>query len=780
MQQRRALTPGDESDETRRQRLDSRSGCARRHAAALGPSRPAPHDRREVRLRHGPVRGLHRPPRRPCGALVRDARLGGGRAVSHNHRRSFARRHAPGAAGLGGDRRRPVRLLPVRTDHVRGRAAGGEPRPKRRRHRRRPGRKHLPLRHLPADPRGRAPRRGAQQAGAAMSPLSRRELLHSSLLSGAGLVIAFHVPRKVRAAGPPPKAPPDPNAFVRVAPDGTVTVLLAHSEMGQGIWTGLAMMIAEELDCDWSKVRVEHAPAAPVYAHPAFGMQMTGGSSTTWSEFERYRTVGAMARDMLVRAAAAKWRTDPKKLSTANGFVTDGKRKLSYGDLALAAQALQPSKTVTLKDKKDWKILGKPTRRLDTPEKITGKAQFGIDVQFAGLRTALVARSPVFGGTVKSFDAGKAKAVPGVEQVVQVPSGVAVVAANFWSAKLGRDALRIEWSEGPGASVDSAALLQSYRATAKGSGGAMAGKKGDADAALLAAKKRVEAEYDVPYLAHATMEPMNCTVNLDGNRCEIWTGTQFQTMDQMTAAKIAGVPPEHVTIHTMFLGGGFGRRATPASDFVGEAVHVAKAAGVPVKVVWTREDDMHGGYYRPLFLHRIEVGVDGDGAPVAWRHGIVGQSILAGTAFEKMMVKDGIDAASVEGVTDSPYLESVGSRRITLHSPRNPVTVLWWRSVGNTHTAFAMESMIDELAWSAERDPVEYRAGLLKASPRHLRALKLAAEKAGWGDSPPKGRARGVAVHESFGSIVAQVAEVSVDPDKSIRVHKVTCAVDCA
>jgi len=614
-----------------------------------------------------------------------------------------------------------------------------------------------------------------------MSPLSRREVLRSSLVSGAGLFIAFHIPSKARAAeaAAPKKPPPDPNAFVRVAPDGSVTVLLAHSEMGQGIWTGLAMMVAEELDCDWSQMRVEHAPAAPVYAHPAFGIQMTGGSTTTWSEFERYRTVGAMARDMLVRAAAARWRTDPKKLQTAGGFVTDGRRKLSYGQLAQAAQALSPPRSVALKDKSEWKILGKPTRRLDTPEKINGKAQFGIDVQFDGLRTALVARSPVFGGTVKSFDAAKAKAVPGVEQVVQVPSGVAVVAANFWSAKLGRDALRVEWSEGPGASVDSSALLQNYRATAKGSGGAVAAKKGDADAALLAAKKLVEAEYDVPYLAHATMEPMNCTVKLEGNRCEIWAGTQFQGMDQMTAAKIAGVPPEHVTIHTMFLGGGFGRRATPTSDFVSEAVHVAKAAGVPVKVVWTREDDTQGGYYRPLFLHRIEVGVDGDGAPVAWRHGIVGQSILAGTPFEKMMVKDGIDATSVEGVTDSPYLESVGSRRITLHSPRNPVTVLWWRSVGNTHTAFAMESMIDELAWSAGRDPVEYRAGLLKASPRHLRALKLAAEKAGWGDSPPKGRARGVAVHESFGSIVAQVAEVSVDPDKSIRVHKVTCAVDC-
>ena len=287
------------------------------------------------------------------------------------------------------------------------------------------------------------------------------------------------------------------------------------------------------------------------------------------------------------------------------------------------------------------------------------------------------------------------------------------------------------------------------------------------------------AEYDVPYLAHAPMEPLNCTVKLEGGRCEIWTGTQFQTMDQMSAAKIAGVPQENVVIHTQFLGGGFGRRATPSSDFVSEAVHVAKAAGVPVKTVWTREDDIQGGYYRPLFLHRIEVGLDGKGAPVAWKHTIVGQSILAGTPFEQFMVKNGVDATSVEGVTDSPYVEEVPARLITVHSPRTPVPVLWWRSVGNTHTAFAMESIVDELAYAAGRDPLEFRAALLAHKPRHLRALKTAADKAGWAKAPPAGRARGLAVHESFGSIIAQVAEVSVDDDKRIQVHKVTCAVDC-
>jgi len=612
-----------------------------------------------------------------------------------------------------------------------------------------------------------------------MSTLTRRELLAKSLLSGAGLFVAFHVPRKAGAVPEPAaKQLPDPNAFVRVAPDDSVTVLLAHSEMGQGIWTGLAMLIAEELECDWSKIRVEHAPAAPVYAHPAFGMQMTGGSTTTWSEFDRYRTAGAMARDMLVRAAAAQWKTDPKRLHTEKGYVVRGKQRLSFGQLAVAAQALTPPKKVQLKDRKDWKILGKPMRRLDSPEKITGKAQFGIDVRLPDLRTALVARSPVFGGKVKSFDAGKARQVKGVEQVVQVPTGVAVVATNFWSAKLGRDALQIDWDLGPGASLDTTRLLEDYRAQAR-TKGPVAAERGDADAALAAAARRVVAEYDVPYLAHATMEPMNCTVRLAAGRCEIWTGTQFQTMDQASAARITGLAPESVFIHTQFLGGGFGRRATPSSDFVSEAVHVAKAAGVPVKVVWTREDDMRGGYYRPLFLHRIEAGLDAKGRLSAWRHGIVGQSILTGTPFEPFMVKNGIDATSIEGVTESPYLEGVPARRVTLHSPRNPVPVLWWRSVGNTHTAFAMESMLDELAWAAEQDPLEFRAALLAEKPRHLRALKTAAQMAGFGKPAPAGRARGMAVHESFGSIVAQVAEVSVDEDKEIRVHRVSCAVDC-
>jgi isoquinoline 1-oxidoreductase beta subunit len=608
---------------------------------------------------------------------------------------------------------------------------------------------------------------------------SRRDFLKTGAVVSGGLVIAFLVPGAKRFAlaqqAPGAKLPP-PNAFLRIGNDDSITVYLAHSEMGQGIWTTLPMLIAEELDADWSRIRVEHAPAAPTYAHTAFGVQMTGGSSTTWSEFDRYRQAGAMARALLVQAAAQRFRVRPATIRTENGEVIAGEHRVRYGDLADAAAKLRAPKSVKLKESKDWKIIGKATRRLDAPEKITGRAQFGMDVQFPGLLTAVVERSPVFGGTVKSFDATAAKAVPGVRAVVQVPSGVAVVADHFWPAKLGRDALKVDWDLGSNAALDSDALREQFRRLA-GTQGAIAERAGDAAGALAKAAQTIEAEYYVPYLAHAPMEPLNCTVRIGPDKCEIWTGTQFQTMDQGVAAKITGLKPEQVMIHTTFLGGGFGRRATPTSDFVSEAVHVAKAANAPVKTVWTREDDVRGGYYRPAYLHRARIGVGVDGLPQSWHHSIVGQSILAGSPFEAM-VKDGIDATSVEGVTDSPYLKHVADRRIELHSPKTGIPVLWWRSVGHTHTAFVMETLIDELAHLAGKDPVAYRRVLLKDHPRPLGALNLAAQKAGWGSALPAGRARGIAVHESFGSFVAQVAEVSID-DGRIRVHRVVCAIDC-
>jgi isoquinoline 1-oxidoreductase beta subunit len=475
-------------------------------------------------------------------------------------------------------------------------------------------------------------------------------------------------------------------------------------------------------------------------------------------------------------AAAAKWKVPGGQCVAKDGAVTNGKKKLTYGQLATAAMALTPPDKVTLKAPADWTLIGKPTKRLDTPEKITGRAKFGMDVQMPGLQTALVARPPAFGASFASMDDTAAKKVPGVSKVVRTSTGVAVVGAHFWAAKLGRDALSVQWNAPSGGGVTSAAQLAEYRAKAQ-TNGPVAGEAGDVDGALAASKTKLVAEYDVPYLAHAPMEPLNCTVKIDGDKCEIWTGTQMQTGDQAAAAKILGIPVENVTINTMFLGGGFGRRASPNSDFVGEAVEVAKAAGVPVKVVWTREDDIRGGYYRPAYVHRIEVGMNAQGVLMAWKHAVVGQSIMMQTPF-KARVQNGIDPSSVEGLFDSPYLESVPARRVMLHSPENPVTVLWWRSVGNTHTAFAMESMIDELAAATSQDPLAYRLRLLAGKPRHVAALTLAAEKAGWGKPIAAGHALGLAIHESFGTIVAEVAEVSVERKKP-RVHRVTCVVDC-
>lgn len=616
-----------------------------------------------------------------------------------------------------------------------------------------------------------------------INALSRRGFLKGSALLGSGLVVAFVMPGAHRfAMGAENQGNVfAPNAFLRIGNDNSVTVLLGHSEMGQGIWTGLTMLIAEELDADWSKIRVEHSPASAAdYGMPGFGgMQITGGSTSTWMEFDRYRQAGAAARLMLIDAAAKRFNVAPSEIRTESGVVIAGEHRATYGELADdAGQLPRPDPaSIKLKDTKDWRLIGKPTKRLDTPEKITGRAKFGMDVQFDGLMTAMVARSPTFGGSVKSFEGAEALAIPGVHKVVQVPTGIAVIADHFWAAKLGRDALKIEWNPGPNAGLNSRALLENFRKLAT-TPGLNAGQAGDTQAALAKATKTIDAEYSVPYLAHAPMEPLNCTVSITKDKCEIWTGTQFQTLDQMVAGKITGLKPEQVEIHTEFLGGGFGRRANPTSDFVSEAVYVAKAAGAPVKTVWTREDDIRGGYYRSAFLHHARIGLGADGLPLAWKHVMVGQSIMAGTSLEASMVKDGIDKTSVEGVADSPYIEGLANHQIELHSPKTGISVLWLRSVGHTHTAFVVESLIDELATATGKDPVEYRRTLLKDHPRHLGVLNLAVEKANWKAPLPDGHALGVAVHESFGSYVAQVAEVSQD-NLAIRVHRVVCAVDC-
>jgi len=615
--------------------------------------------------------------------------------------------------------------------------------------------------------------------------MKRRDFFKTGAALGGGLLLSLYIPEWVLAdsvheATPlTPSIPPfAPNAFVRIGTDNIVTVIVNKSEMGQGVYTSLPMLVAEELEADWSKVRYEPAPVDAAYNHPVFGIQMTGGSTSTASEWERFRQAGATARVMLIGAAAKNWKVDPASLRAENGYVINpaSGARASFGSLAEVAATMTPPKDVPLKDPKDFKLIGKPTRRLDTPDKVNGAAQFGLDIAIPGMMTVLVARAPVFGGKVLSFNADKAKAVPGVKNVVQIPSGVAVIAKGFWPAKQGRDQLEISWDDGPNAALSTTGMREQYATLAK-TPGLVARKVGDPTKALAGATKTITAEYEMPYLAHAAMEPLNCVVDLRSDRCEIWTGTQFQTGDRAAAAAAAGLKPEQVTIHTPLLGGGFGRRANPASDFVIEAVQVAKAAKAPVKVVWTREDDTRGGWYRPMWSDRFTGGIDEKGNPVAWTHTIVGQSIIAGTPFEGFLIKDGIDGTSVEGAADLLY--GIPNLQVDLHTPKIGVPVLWWRSVGHSHNGFAVEAFFDELAHAGGKDPYELRRTLLADQPRMRVVLELAAQKGDWGKRLPAGRGRGIATHFSFSSYVAQVAEVSVDKQGAVRVHRMVCAVDC-
>ena len=609
--------------------------------------------------------------------------------------------------------------------------------------------------------------------------LSRRDFMKTGALAGGGLLLGLYVPGGNRIANAAPVAGRfAPNAFIRIGADDLVTVVVNHSEMGQGVYTALPMLVAEELEADWSKVRVEAAPVDPAYNHAAFGIQMTGGSSSTWSEYERLRKAGATARTMLTQAAADTWGVEASTCRAENGSVVHAAsgRRLSYGKLAEKAAALQPPANVALKDPKDFKLIGKATKRLDSPEKSNGKGMFGLDVTVPGMLVALIARPPVFGGKAKSFDATRAKKVRGVRHVVAIDRGVAVVADGFWAAKNGRDVLDVVWDDGPLGGLDSTKQREEYAELAK-KPGAVAKKDGDAAAAMATAASKLEAVYQVPYLAHAMMEPLNCVADVRADSAEVWTGTQFQTMERVVAAKAAGLKPEQVKINTMLLGGGFGRRAVPDCHFVAEAVQVSKAVKAPVKVIWTREDDIRGGYYRPTAHHTVAGGLDASGNIVAWQHRIVCQSFMAGTPFEAFAVKDGVDSTAVEGVSDLPY--DIPNILADWQKAPSGVPTLWWRSVGHSHTAFVVESFLDELAHAGRKDPLELRRALLAKHPRHRAALELAAEKAGWGKPLPEGQGRGLAVHESFGSFVAQVAEVTVSEYGDVRVNRVVCAIDC-
>ncbi|HEX5787192.1 MAG TPA: xanthine dehydrogenase family protein molybdopterin-binding subunit [Woeseiaceae bacterium] len=612
--------------------------------------------------------------------------------------------------------------------------------------------------------------------------LSRRGFIAASAAVAGGLVVGF---RTAGAEAPPaPAPPPTPNpfdAYLRIGADGRVTVLSAHMEGGQGVGTGVATLVAEELGADWNSIDIEAAAGNPVYyGNMAMGgaFQLTGGSTAMSSSWHRYRQAGALARQLLVAAAAEAWNVPADEVRVAKGVLSHASgRRGTFVDFVERAAALPLPEDLKLKDPADWRYIGNAgLRRPDTAAKTTGAQDYTIDVRLPGLKTAVLARPPKFGATVKAFDAAAVRRLPGVVDVIETPRGVAVVADTYWQALKGRDALGVEWDESRAETRSTGDLFAAYRKQAADGEGIPIHGLGDASAAFAAADHRVEALLEFPYLAHAAMEPLNAVAWLDDGRLELWGGLQMPDHYQAVAAEIAGVAPGNVVLHMMTAGGFFGRRATPDSDVIVEAVSLAKALpGVPVRVQWSREDDMTGGRYRPMYVHSVHAALGADGRVSAWKHHVVGQSILKGTAFEAFL-ENGIDATVVEGIDDMPYAIPNLAVRLTMTDVGVPV--LWWRSVGHTHTAFAVETVMDDLARLAGRDPVEFRLAHLDKSPRHRRVLELAADKAGWGTPLPAGRHRGAAVHRSFGTYVAQVAEVSV-ADGEWRVERVVCAVDC-
>lgn len=636
----------------------------------------------------------------------------------------------------------------------------------------------------------------AEDAADAGAGLARRSFLKLAGASGFALGVfplVAQAQAQAQAQGAAPAAAglkpgQQPAAFVRITREGIVTVTVNRLEFGQGSHTGLAMVLAEELDADWARVRSTHGNAAVAYADPAFGMHLTGGSTAIKNSYVQYRELGARTRAMLVQAAARQWGVPATSLATERGVVIGpGGKRLDYGALAEAAMALPVPTQVTLKDPKNFKLIGQPTGRLDAGAKSSGQQSFGIDMQLPGMLTAVCQHPPVFGGKLKSIDDAAARAVPGVQAVLRVPlhaggEGVAVVAKGYWAAKQGRDALQLQWDNAAVEKVDSVAQLAAYRALAAKTGHI----KYDADMAPLAkAPHKISAEFQFPYLAHAAMEPLNCTVQLTGRgadaKARLWVGTQMPGLDAAAAQRVLGVQPANLAMEVQMAGGGFGRRGLPSSDFVVEACTIAKAAqaaGIeaPIRTVWSREDDMRGGYYRPMHVHRAEIGFDAQGKVLAWDHVIVGQSIVAGSFFESAMVKNGVDETMVEGMR-APYAVPM---RLSAHHPKANVPVLWWRSVGSTHTAYVMETLIDEIARVTQQDPVAYRMRLMDdKSARHRAALQLAVDRSGYGKRQlAPGRAWGVAVHESFNSVVAYVVEASLEGGAP-KLHQVTAGVHC-
>jgi isoquinoline 1-oxidoreductase beta subunit len=606
---------------------------------------------------------------------------------------------------------------------------------------------------------------------------SRREFLQVSALAGGGLLIGFALPGASRLAFAAGEF--KPNAFIRITSDNRVTVVCGLSEMGQGVHTAIPMLVAEELEADWSRIKVEQAPADPAFANPFLGFQATGGSSSVRANWEPMRKAGAAAREMLIGAAAATWKADRADCRAEKGVVLHKSgKKLTYGQLAAKAAEQPVPKEVKLKEAKQFKIIGKSVKRLDTPAKVNGSAVFGMDVRVPGMLTAVVARAPVAGGKVASFNADKAKAMPGVKHVVQIGSGVAVVADGYWNARQGRDALEIKWDDGAGAALSSDGIRKTFGELAEKQG-TVGINQGDASAALAGAAKTLEAVYEAPYLAHACMEPMNCTASVTADGVEIWGSVQAPGLLQLVLSQVASVKPEQVKVTTTLLGGGFGRRF--GFDFAIDAVLTSKAVGAPVHVVFPREDDIKGHHYRPASVAKFQGALDAAGNPAAARIHAVCSSIAdaAHMPYEAngLPPMKGVDGFSVEGLTEWPY--ATPNLRVEWTKSEPPVGVWFWRSVGHSQNIFFVEGFMDEMAVAAGKDPYEYRRALLGKNPRYKGALELAANKAGWGKPLPAGRGRGIAVGQSFGSFVAEVAEVSVGKDGKVRVHRVVCAVDC-
>jgi isoquinoline 1-oxidoreductase beta subunit len=625
--------------------------------------------------------------------------------------------------------------------------------------------------------------RGASSEGP--HQLTRRTFLAASTTAAGGLLVSLYLDLPLSAQQASDKKPMiyPPDAFIDVRPDGKIVIQVNRLEFGQGVNTALPMLLADEMDADWSQVIAELAPAADIYRDPVRGMQMVGGSGSIATSFQQYRELGARTRAMLVAAAAERWKVTPDQCR-AEASVVHGPtgQSATYAELATDAARIAVPTTVQLKGPADFKLVGKRVRRLDSRPKCDGSQRFGLDLDLPGMKVALVAHPPVFGARPKAVDDKAARSFPGVADVFEIPTvsggtAVAIIADKFWTAKQARDRLKVDWDLSTVERADSVQLLATYKQLARTPGN-VAVTRGDQKAIEgVAAGDRIVAEYEFPYLAHSPMEPLNTTVGFDGDRAEAWAGSQFQTVDHAAIAEVLGLKPEQVTFHTEMAGGGFGRRAVADAHVQREAAEIAKRTrGTPVKLIWTREDDVQGGYYRPMHVHRVEIGIGRDGLPSSWRHVVVGQSLVVGTPFE-VMIKNGVDETAVEGLSDTHY--AIPNFHVSAHHPKVNVPVLWWRSVGHTHTAFVMETLIDELAARAKMDPIAYRRKLLRPDAKKLRAaLDLMAEKsAPWRRKLPRNHAVGIACHESFETGVACAVDVSIENNRP-RIHRATIAVD--